>query len=54
MESSGRETGDGERAEVPSLGTSGRRTGDEKDAERLDVPSFGERVVLLGGIGGLP
>lgn len=44
---------DGERLEVPSLGRSGRGTGEDMDGERLEVPSLGERVVLLGGMGGL-
>jgi len=43
---------DGERLEVPSLGNSGRETGEDMD-ERLEVPSFGERMLLFGGIGGL-
>lgn len=41
------------RLEAPSLGSSGRGTGEDMDVVRLEVPSLGERVFLFGGIGGL-
>lgn len=36
-----------------SAGRSGGEVGEQKDGDRLDVPSLGERTFLLGGIGGL-
>ena len=36
-----------------SAGRSGSGTGEQEDGDRLEAPSLGERMFLLGGIGGL-